>query len=79
MNLDITFPLTPCSILSLDIEDVTGVHVNNIQGELQKRILDAKGRMIAKFNALSASTGAKVNQEVVYVQTVESLKAKEGC
>lgn len=36
VNLDITFQETPCSILSLDIVDVTGVHVVNIGGYLEK-------------------------------------------
>ena len=56
MSLDITFPHAPCSILSLDLMDVTGVFVTDIQGELTKRILDGNGRMIAKFPGIKKSS-----------------------
>lgn len=53
LNLDITFPQTPCSILSLDIVDVTGVHVVNIGGRLHKNVLDRNGKVIRTYDALS--------------------------
>jgi len=34
INMDITLPNCPCSPLSLDIVDVTGVHVVDIEGKL---------------------------------------------
>jgi len=40
INLDITLPKAPCGILSLDIVDVTGVHVVDIEGKLLKHRLD---------------------------------------
>jgi hypothetical protein len=40
INLDITLQKAPCSILSLDIVDVTGVHVVDIEGKLHKHRLD---------------------------------------
>ena len=55
MNLDITFPKTPCSILSLDIVDITGVHMTNIGGSLEKRMLDSNGVVLHKYDALAAS------------------------
>ena len=36
INLDVTLPKCPCDILSLDIVDVTGVHVVDIEGKLHK-------------------------------------------
>ncbi len=76
MNLDITFPQTPCSILSLDIVDVTGVHVVNIGGRLHKNVLDRTGKIIRTYDALAESAH---NQELVYQATIEGLDAKEGC
>lgn len=46
INLDITLPFCPCHILSLDIVDVTGVHVVDIEGKLQKHRLDKFGKEI---------------------------------
>lgn len=34
INMDITLPKSPCAPLSLDIVDVTGVHVVDIEGKL---------------------------------------------
>jgi len=46
INLDITLPKCPCDILSLDIVDVTGVHVVDIEGKLHKHKLDKNGNEI---------------------------------
>ena len=46
INLDITLSKCPCDILSLDIVDVTGVHVVDIEGKLHKHRLDKNGREI---------------------------------
>ena len=46
INLDITLPKCPCDILSLDIVDVTGVHVVDIEGKLHKHRLDKNGKEI---------------------------------
>lgn len=44
INLDITIEKVPCAILSLDIVDVTGVHVVDIEGKLHKYRLDETGK-----------------------------------
>jgi len=44
INLDITLPKCPCHVLSLDIVDVTGVHVVDIEGKLHKYRLDKHGK-----------------------------------
>ena len=46
INMDITLQYCPCHILSLDIVDVTGVHVVDIEGKLQKLRLDKNGKQI---------------------------------
>lgn len=52
LNLDITFPETPCSILSLDIVDITGVHIVNVGGFLHKKVLDQSGKVVREYDAL---------------------------
>jgi hypothetical protein len=49
INLDITLEKVPCDILSLDIVDVTGVHVVDIEGKLYKYRLDESGKEIEKI------------------------------
>jgi hypothetical protein len=44
LNLNITFFKVPCSILSLDIEDITGEHVVGIQGRMHKHDIDANAK-----------------------------------
>ena len=46
INMDITLPKAPCHILSLDIVDVTGIHVVDIEGQLWKHRLDRNGNEI---------------------------------
>ena len=38
-----TFPFVPCPILSLDIVDVTGVHMVNLEGRVHKHTLTEDG------------------------------------
>ena len=46
INLDITLQKAPCDVLSLDIVDVTGVHVVDIEGKLVKHRLNEAGEEI---------------------------------
>jgi len=43
LNINVTFPYVPCAILSLDIVDVTGVHMVNLEGRLHKHTLNEFG------------------------------------
>ena len=52
LNIDITFPKTPCAITTLDIIDVTGTHTENIEGRLHKHSLDQNGIRKAVSDAL---------------------------
>jgi hypothetical protein len=61
INLDITLPKCPCDILSLDIVDVTGVHVVDIEGKLHKHRLDKNGNVIDKIEHIDESGHAEDN------------------
>ncbi len=41
--MNITMHKTPCHVLSLDIVDITGVHVVDVQGKLNKHRIDKNG------------------------------------
>lgn len=78
LNLDITFPETPCTILTLDLVDVTGVHITNVGGKMEKRILDKQGKVLQAIDAYSSHYNEYSSQQVVE-HTIQGLTKKEGC
>jgi len=78
LNINITFPAIPCDILSLDVEDITGVHIVNIEGRLHKHPLDKDGVKHGDFhNALEAS--GELDSDATLKRVKKGLSAKEGC
>lgn len=61
INLDITLSKCPCHILSLDIVDVTGVHVVDIEGKLHKYRLDKNGNEIGVISHINDGKHAEVD------------------
>jgi endoplasmic reticulum-Golgi intermediate compartment protein 3 len=51
--MNITLPRCPCHILSLDIVDVTGVHIVDVHGRLSKFRLDENGNRIGGKDLVS--------------------------
>ena len=68
INLDITLPKCPCSILSLDIVDVTGVHLVDIEGKLNKYRLDKHGNEIGVTQHIEDGGHAEVDAKTVAEQ-----------
>lgn len=50
--MDIVLPRCPCHVLSLDIVDVTGVHIVNVEGKLFKHRLDRNGKRLGAKDAV---------------------------
>ena len=73
INMDITLSKAPCAPLSLDIVDVTGVHVVDIEGKLQKIRLDKKGNEIGVVDHVD-ETGFS---EVAKHEMEQSFRASE--
>ena len=61
INMDITLSKCPCAPLSLDIVDVTGVHVVDIEGKLSKIRLDKNGNEIGKIDHIDEEGHAEVD------------------
>jgi len=57
-------PQCPCHILSLDIVDVTGVHLVDVGGKLHRSRLDKQGNLIATTNALAEHHDDSINEEL---------------
>ena len=53
LNINVTFPNIPCAILSLDIVDVTGVHMVNLDGRIHKHSLNKDGSKLKTTDAVS--------------------------
>lgn len=64
INLDITLSKAPCSILSLDIVDVTGVHVVDIEGKLHKYRIDKYGKELGMLTHIDESGHAEIDTKV---------------
>ena len=43
VNLDISLPYCPCDVLSLDVVDVTGVRVVDVEGKVEKMRIGKEG------------------------------------
>jgi len=65
LNFDITFHQAPCYILGLDIVDVTGVHMVDIEGTLHKNVLDKNGKFIKNLDGFAA-TNKLPDQDAIY-------------
>lgn len=64
INLDITLSKAPCSILSLDIVDVTGVHVVDIEGKLHKYRLDKYGKELGMVTHIDEEGHSEIDTKV---------------
>ena len=65
INLDITLRKCPCQILSLDIVDVTGVHLVDIEGKLNKYRLDKNGNEIGTIQHIDDGGHSEVDAKNV--------------
>lgn len=64
INLDITLSKAPCSVLSLDIVDVTGVHVVDIEGKLHKYRIDKTGKELGMLTHIDEDGHAEIDTKV---------------
>jgi hypothetical protein len=81
------FHKLPCSILSLDVQDIMGSHSVNVEGTLVKNNVDKKGNIIGKFEEsdkfaknsapLGGSNNNIVQPDIDKVRG--GLKREEGC
>jgi len=61
ININVTFPRTPCQILSLDVVDVTGVHTVDVEGTVHKHRLNPKGDILYSENILERDHDAEID------------------
>jgi hypothetical protein len=69
INLNMTFPHLPCSILTLDLMDISGESKNDVAKGLKKIRIDKEGRVIvenlgsSKITDPSTTTGNKISND----------------
>jgi hypothetical protein len=85
INIDIVLKHLPCSIVSLDVQDIMGTHSLNMQGKLLKQSLDKDGKSIGikveeKKEKNPFSRGGEEDIEMPNYEDVRrQVIAKEGC
>ena len=84
INLDIELFHLPCSLLSIDVDDVMGVHTVNLEGDLMKYKLDKKGNSIGQEPYFSTKIKLEGHDhdhfaQPDYEQVKNELKNGEGC
>ncbi|CDW72632.1 UNKNOWN [Stylonychia lemnae] len=82
INLAIRMHKAPCHVLSLDIVDVTGVHVMDVGGKLHKHIIDKEGIYVEHHDTMEDSHEFKqTSQDVndIVNEAIESMNNEEGC
>lgn len=84
INLDIELNHLPCSLLSIDVDDVMGVHSVNLEGDLMKYKLDSKGNSIGQEPYFSKKIKVEGHDHAHfaqpdYEQVKKQLVNNEGC
>lgn len=87
INIDIVLHRFPCSILSIDIQDVMGSHTVNVHGTMTKNKLDMNGKIIGQEIYKKATLSEEEqefnhgnDEEMPSLDLVKSeIEKKEGC
>jgi hypothetical protein len=73
----------PCHILSLDVVDVTGVHVVDVGGKLHKHRIDRDGKYIELHDimddAAHFTNAQQKSMDELYTETLAAMDNQEGC
>jgi hypothetical protein len=81
INLDLTLKRIPCSIISLDVQDIMGTHSINIQGTLLKKRLNKEGKVIGALIEKKNPDTLRGHDFVMpeYSDVKQSVLDAEGC
>lgn len=72
INIDVIFPRYPCSVVSLDAQDIMGSHVMNVEGSMKKIRTDRSGTSLSEEDLLNSG---QVDTQAARLQ----FENKEGC
>ena len=82
INIDIDLLHLPCSILSLDVQDVMGSHTLNIGGKLKKFRISKDNKIIGEEVEIPKSEknyDDDEEQQPDYDYVIKQLNDEEGC
>ena len=57
VNVDVTFPRVPCYLLSIDVMDISGEHVDDVKHDIDRTRLDQSGKVLDVTKGESSSSG----------------------
>lgn len=73
--MDIELPKVPCHVISVDVEDIIGSHVVDLEGTLKKYVTDSKGKVV---EILKIDDHSHDTKEVLQ-KTTEAMDMGYGC
>lgn len=76
INLDVLMYRMPCEALTLDVQDVMGMHISDIRGDVIRRKIDKNGNHIGEQQMIEAVRES--NQEFIQ-HLSKQLDDQEGC
>lgn len=88
INIDVIMRHLPCSIVSLDSQDVMGTHSLNIHGNLKKIKLDKDGKVIGIYSEKKSSIVSNQNHDSKnhehdelpdFEDVKKAVQSQEGC
>lgn len=68
-------PKLPCHIISVDVEDSIGSHVEDLEGTLKKNVIDSRGNIL---EVIDPKTRTHDPMEVM-AKTLEDMDNQKGC
>ena len=79
--MNVTLHKCPCHVLSLDIVDVTGVHVVDVKGNLSKLRIDKNGKKLERKDMIAEMKKGSFKEQAEETLNLlrEGLKDQEGC
>jgi hypothetical protein len=77
INVDMVIHKFPCSLISVDAQDIMGSHSINVHGRIHKNKLDKKGKIIGEFlEIVLAGDDVKMPD---YDEVKKAVENEEGC
>lgn len=79
INLDITMTKLPCSIISVDVQDIMGNHSLNVHGKILKYRLDKNGKELGATVELKDKNSGEEVDMPDYDEVKKAIISQEGC
>ncbi|MCQ2819170.1 MAG: endoplasmic reticulum-Golgi intermediate compartment protein [archaeon] len=83
INIDVELQNLPCSIISIDLQDVMGAHSVNLEGNMTRSTLDKMGKILStepyKVHSVMKHADHDHYEQPDYEKVKKAIMNKEGC